>query len=285
MTDLTQWEEQEMIERAKNGDPEANYKMSFWALEQAAAEPAEERWNRLAAKCLVKAAKAGYEPARQRMNQLLTELEAREKSEPIPPAPAPAARQEEPAETAPPEEKGAARGRGLLGKTAELLPRKNAETEGGWSDEKWKKMQRLCIIACVVLAFLIVLMWTTGRSGRGEGEVEPQMPTAAAAESIASTPTPSPEPYPDELVRETILGAALAIYPEDGDYVKQATTARVSVTTGLNLRTGPASSYDQIVMMADGTELSIYAEKNGWVLVLYEGETYGWCSKDYLHMN
>ena len=73
MTDLTEQQEQEMIERAKAGDPEANYQMSLWALEQSMAEPDEERWNRLAAKCLVKAAEAGYEPAKEKMNELLAQ--------------------------------------------------------------------------------------------------------------------------------------------------------------------------------------------------------------------
>ena len=75
MQDLTEQQEQEMIRRAKAGDPEANYQMSLWALEQAIAEPEEERWNRLAAKCLVKAVDAGYEPAKEEDGQLTFDFE------------------------------------------------------------------------------------------------------------------------------------------------------------------------------------------------------------------
>lgn len=75
MTELTEREEQEMIERAKAGDPKANYDMSFWALDRAQEDPEDERWNRLAAKCLVRSAEAGYAPARERMQALLRQTE------------------------------------------------------------------------------------------------------------------------------------------------------------------------------------------------------------------
>ena len=296
MTNLTEREEQEMIERAKAGDPEANYKMSFWALEQAAAEPSEERWNRLAAKCLVKAAQAGYEPARKRMARLLKELDKRESAETEPKAVKEEALPAEPEPESVPDasdagiaDKGkelASRGKELLGKAAGLFSVSAAgHAAANWSEGKWKRMQVMCTIACVVLAFLIVLMCVTGKEKRKDPEEAPQMPTAVTAEPIAATPSPSPVPYPDEATRQAIEGAELAVYPEDGDYVSEATTATVNVTTGLNLRSGPAASYDQIVLMDDGAELSVYAEKNGWMLVLHNGDTYGWCSDDYLNMD
>lgn len=290
MTDLTEREEQEMIERAKAGDPEANYQMSFWALEQAAAEPSEERWNRLAAKCLVKAAQAGYEPARKRMEKLLKELEEREKGQELS---LPAEPVENPVKEAAPKDVTAPtafaeKGKGLLSRGRELLGKAAGPSSGagsGWTENKWKRMQLMCIIACIVLAFLIVLMWVTGRQDRDEREDAPAMPIAVTAEPMASTPSPSPAPYPDDTIRAAIEGAELSVYPENGDYVTQATTATVSVTSGLNLRTGPAASYDQIMLMDNGAQLSVYAEKNGWVLVFYNGDTYGWCSDDYLNMD
>jgi hypothetical protein len=78
---MTEKEEQEMIERAKAGDPKANYDMALWALEQAMAEPEEERWNQLAAKCLVKAAQAGYEPAKVQMAQFMEAVHAEQKAQ------------------------------------------------------------------------------------------------------------------------------------------------------------------------------------------------------------
>jgi len=69
---MTEQEEQVMIEKAKAGDPQANYQMCLWALEQAKAEPEEERWKRLAAKCLVQSAQAGYNPAQKKMEDLIS---------------------------------------------------------------------------------------------------------------------------------------------------------------------------------------------------------------------
>ena len=312
MTDLTRQEEREMIEKAKAGDPEANYQMSFWALEQAAAEPGEERWNKLAAKCLVKAAQAGYEPAKKHMAQLLRELEAQEPAEA---APVPA--QEEPLfrpvdvteEPAPPHEKkpaekkpagrraavAAAGGSGFaaLGKSitekasgfvSGLKDGSFGKSAAEMSEDKWKKIQLMCIIACVVLAFLIVLMLVTGKDSGAKKE-EVAMPTPAAAEPMEVTPSPSPLPYPDLAVKEAIEGAELDIFPEEGDFVSRETTATLTVNSGLNLRAGPASSYGQIVVMDPDAQVGVYAIKNGWALVLYEEDTWGWCSEDYLRMN
>ena len=316
MTDLTSQEEREMIEKAKAGDPEANYKMSFWALEQAAAEPGEERWNQLAAKCLVKAAQAGYEPAQKHMAQLLQALEEQEAGEQAS-GPKPELSVEEPTEEwvpasggKPAAEKtasrratpasGGAAGFAALGKSAaekgKSLVQKAKNVISGlkdgsfgrgaaeWPAEKWKKIQIMCVIACIVLAFLIVLMLVTGKD-TGKEAAEVAMPTPAAAEHVEVTPSPSPVPYPDEATKALIAAAELDIYPEDGDYVSKATTAVADVNSGLNLRSGPSSSYGQIVLMDADAKVEVYAVKNGWALVLYKGDTWGWCSDDYLTMN
>lgn len=69
---MTDFDEQKMIEQARAGDPKAKFEMSQWALEKSAADPGEERWKKVAAKCLVEAAQAGYEPAQQMVQQLMT---------------------------------------------------------------------------------------------------------------------------------------------------------------------------------------------------------------------
>lgn len=305
MKDLTELEEQQMIEKAKSGDPEANYKMSFWALEQAAAEPGEDRWNRLAAKCLVKAAEAGYAPARERMAKLLRELDEREQAAA---APVPKADMDpvgEPEEDLSPAQEYEAetgvsgsrvadlgrsavqKGKNLAAKAAGLfsglVAGKGGHGAGGWSGNKWKRMQLICIVACIVLAFLILLMIVSGRGNRKNAE-EIQMPEAATAEPVAVTPSPTPAPYPDEATIAAIESAALSIYPEEGDYVTSEMNATIDANSGLNLRTGPATSYDQIVFMDVGATLSVYAMNDGWALVCYEEDTYGWCSMEYLDM-
>jgi len=299
-----------MIRKAQAGDPEANYQMSFWALEQAAAEPEEERWNRLAAKCLVKAAEAGYPPARERMNRLLREMEDREKVAAAPVMPEPAPKEEtrkavpvqaEP-ETASSGGKmsalasgaadvgktAAAKGKALLDKAKGLFSGNGQDAAGGHAaDEdadtaKWKKMQLMCTIACVVLLFLIVLMILTGREDRASRKEQEQMPAAAMAELQETAPSPTPEPYPTEEIRAAIEGALLDIFPAEEDYVHQPTTAVIDSGMGLRLRMGPATSYDQVVMMDEDAEVPVYAIRDDWAFVVYNDESYGWCSTEYL---
>lgn len=309
MREYTEREEQEMIRKAQAGDPEANYQMSFWALEQAAAEPEESRWNRLAAKCLVRAAEAGYQPAQERMARLLREMEDREVPRPVTepePETVPetsvkrySTGREAPAETNPAggkitaltsgaAEAGntiAAKGKALMEKAAGLFSSASGHAADEESDTaKWKKMQLVCTIACVVLVFLIVLMISTGREERASRKEQAQVPAATTAEPLAATPSPSPEPYPTEEIRAGIEGALLDIFPAEEDYVKEPTTAVISSSVGLRLRMGPATSYDQVVMMDDGAEIPVYAIRDDWAFVLYNGESYGWCSLEYLNM-
>lgn len=80
MTDM----EQQMIEQAKAGDPKAQYEMSLWARQMSILEPDQERWSRLAAKCLVDAAQAGYEPAQIMVQRLMSGEGVEETAEPEP---------------------------------------------------------------------------------------------------------------------------------------------------------------------------------------------------------
>lgn len=310
MREYTEREEQEMIQKAREGDPEANYQMSFWALEQAAAEPEEDRWNRLAAKCLVRAAEAGYPPAQERMTRLLREMEAREKAAAAPTPVSGAEREEETRKFVPVQEEPeaasaggkisalasgaaeagktvAAKGKDLLNKVRGLFSG-SGEGDGGHAADgtddtaKWKKMQLMCTIACVVLVFLIVLMIITGREDRASRKEQAQVPTAATAEPVEMTPSPSPEPYPTEEIRAAIEGALLDIFPAEEDYVSQPTTAVVDSGIGLRLRMGPATSYDQVVMMDEDAEVPVYAIRDDWAFVVYNDESYGWCSTEYL---
>ena len=320
MLDLTEQQEQEMIRLAKAGDPEANYQMSLWALDQAIAEPEEERWNRLAAKCLVKAAEAGYEPAKEKMSELLlTTADAEEAvaAEAPPADDAPSAEYEPRTETAAPAApaaetaaparislgdigdklKGffaaaAAKVKGLFAKSGESAS-DGAASEGGkkagflnfaqWDDAKWKKMQLICIIICVVLVLLIVILLLTGknRNKSAEDDVVPT-PVAEQVDTPAPSPTPEPAPYPSDAIKQEIASASLDTFPEDADYVTEAQTVTVSTSgSGLNLRRAPGQSAGIVGSMPNGTTTDVYAFKNGWALVKYDN-TWGWCSKDYL---
>ncbi len=52
-------------------------------------------------------------------------------------------------------------------------------------------------------------------------------------------------------------------------------------SSSLKLRSGPGTSYNRLADLPKGTKLPLYANKNGWALVNYNG-TWGWCSYDYL---
>ena len=84
---MTDMEEERMIEQAKAGDPKAQFEMSQWARQMSILEPNEERWNRLAAKCLVDAAQAGYEPAKRMVQDLISGTQS-DSDAPAPEAPA-----------------------------------------------------------------------------------------------------------------------------------------------------------------------------------------------------
>ncbi len=313
MIDLTEQQEQEMIEKAKAGDPEANYRMSLWALEQAMAEPEEERWNRLAAKCLVKAAEAGYAPAKEKMDELLAQTQPVPRHEPAPapsdrgaaePAeePAPAPHRPDADASAPAGTASAASAFSALGAKAKNAFAKlgakgrTARTESAdgkktglfdfsrWDDAKWKRMQVICIVICVVLAILILVMVITGRSKKDDAANEEVIipPANVATTPVPSTSTPVPAAYPDDAVKAEIAAADLTVFPEDADYVTEATTRTVSTNGGpLNLRKGTNADAEWISSLSSGTTVDVYAFRNGWALVK-TGGTWGWCSNDYL---
>ena len=337
MIDWTEQEEQEMIARAKAGDPRANYELSLWALERSEEEPDEIRWNRLAAKCLVKAAQAGYGPAQERMADLLAKNAAAAKTtapEPEPdaaeepPAPVPisgarrAARQaatarqaaaEKPRQTttarrpAPravsPEdeyedeyEEPDEEGMEDYDPDEEARPRRRQKVSkaagrrslpfSSWGEAQWRKMELICIGVCAVLIIAIIIMFVTGRRDRRVQQGDPTVPQAG--EVTEATPEPELEPYPDDTVKAAIQNSDIEVQPADLDYVKSATTATVTVGVGnktLRLRTGPNTNYRSITEMPNGSTVDVFAKKDDWVLVLYQGDDgplYGWCSSSYL---
>ena len=318
MLDLTEQQEQEMIRLAKAGDPEANYQMSLWALDQAIAEPDEERWNRLAAKCLVKAAEAGYEPAKEKMSELLQQTaeapdeqpaaapytaESAPRTEAAPAAAVPAAA----TESAPAAKntagniadkvKGffavaAAKVKGLFAKSGDAGTGKAASDSGkkpgflnfnDWDDAKWKKMQRICVIICIVLVLLIILLLITGkhRKNSAADDVLPT-PVAEVVDTPAPTTTPVPAAYPSETVKQEIAAASLDVFPEEADFVTEAQTVTVSTSgSNLNMRRSPSQSGGLVGSIPNNTSTDVYAFKNGWALIKYDN-TWGWCSKEYL---
>lgn len=322
MREWTEQEEQEMIERAKAGDPEANYELSLWALRRGEEEPEESRWNRLAAKCLVKAAQAGYGPAKERMDSLLKQSAAQKaamRQEEIDKPPAPvklsearqsAARQSARQSTArrpaarrepDPEDDYSPSAWDDEEEEDDTPIRGFGRTSGGgsifsffsrWTESQWRTMEMVCVGICVVLLAAILVMVFTGKRSDNT-QPGASVPPAGDAQVAETAPTAEPEPYPDDETRTAIMAADLQVFPMDENYESVPTTGTVSVTsTSLRLRKGPNTSYEQTELsdgskaeMANGTVVDVYARKDGFALVGYNdnGATvYGWCSADYL---
>jgi len=177
-----------------------------------------------------------------------------------------------------------------------------------WDDAKWKKMQIACVIVCVVLAILIAILIISGnrhKSTPAADEGTTQIPAAVVADTtepngangnaanpadgadadgdteVTAAPTAAEtSSYPDQEVRDEIQAAALDVYPEDGDYVEEAKTATVSVSS-LNMRSGPGTNYNIVGAVFANARVDVYANKNGWALIK-NGDVWGWCSYDYL---
>lgn len=302
MREWTEQEEQEMIERAKAGDPEANYELSLWALRRSEEEPEESRWNRLAAKCLVKAAQAGYGPAKERMDSLLkqsaAQKEASLKQEEIDEPPAPvklsearqaAARQRARQSTArrPASESRARRGEDPengYGPSAwdgddedeyedDAPARGSGRKFGGgplsffsqWTESQWRTMELVCVAICVVLLAAILVMVFTGRNNESSPSGT-SVPPPSEAETAETEPTPEPEQYPDDDTRAAIMAADLQVFPMDENYEAVPTTGTVSVNgTSLRLRKGPNTSYEQ-TELSDGSKAEM---SNGTVVDVY----------------
>ncbi len=355
MREWTEQEEQEMIELAKQGDPRANYELSLWALRRGEEEPGETRWNRLAAKCLVKAAQAGYPPAQDRMAELLHQSQGAKAAQPAPePGPGPEPAQpvhREPVRLSDARAAAARRGQSpapesTARRPARIVPGPLDEEEepedygdeddyprrrrvkqrrppeddrydrddggqdaapaggpgAGWGERQWRRVEIICVAVCAVLLVAIAVMIITSRSGSA-GQTGAAIPAAGAAnltgdaDSAGTTgddaggagdDASAQEEYPSAETIADIQAADLEMFPAESEYVNVPTTATVKVDSqSLRLRKGPSTTYTPpICSMEDGTVVSIFANKENWSLVLYEGgeegPVYGWCSSEYL---
>ncbi len=52
-------------------------------------------------------------------------------------------------------------------------------------------------------------------------------------------------------------------------------------TGGVNLRSGPGTSYDKVTTVSLGTEVQAAAKQDGWTFVAVDGK-FGWINSDYL---
>ena len=157
-----------------------------------------------------------------------------------------------------------------------------------WGDAQWRRLEFICVGICVALLIAIAVMLLTGRRGGSESGTTPTVPPAGEAAPAAATDVPmtTVEQFPDTATRAAIQAADLDIPPAEEDYRDGPTTATVSVNSvSLRLRKGPNTSYSEITSMPDGSKVEVFADKNDWSLVRFQGEEspiYGWCSSSYL---
>jgi len=56
----------------------------------------------------------------------------------------------------------------------------------------------------------------------------------------------------------------------------------VNAQNGLNIRSGPGTTYDVVASAPNGAKVPILSEENGWYKIVYKGDLQGYVSKDYV---
>ena len=59
----------------------------------------------------------------------------------------------------------------------------------------------------------------------------------------------------------------------------------VNAAGGLNIRSGPGTSYEKVASAQNGAEVTILGEENGWYQIRYNNTDTGYVSKDYVSVN
>lgn len=56
----------------------------------------------------------------------------------------------------------------------------------------------------------------------------------------------------------------------------------INADKGLNIRSGPGTSYDKVASATNGARVTVLGEENGWYKIVYSGNKTGYVSKDYI---
>lgn len=56
----------------------------------------------------------------------------------------------------------------------------------------------------------------------------------------------------------------------------------INAEKGLNIRSGPGTSYDKVASATNGARITVLGEENGWYKIIYSGNKTGYVSKDYI---
>ena len=307
---------EELMQEAKNGNMIAQYDLAEQygkRLKEAERDEEIKEYSRQAVYWLKQSARRGYGPAVEAVRELNIKIGDTEQmlNEAAAQAKPAAAEVQKPA-------------RKLSGDTRVMQPI-GSEDEGS-SDrrslqearQKADSVSRTNLLLLILLGislllniFLVVFLYRTIRGSEGKTTPKPSDTTAVSAEpaentaalaspsmipttkpaatEVPATPEPTAEPTP-EPGRKGWLDLSkypdLEVVPgEDSiydDYVYYA----VTVSSALNMRSGPGTSYKQIGSIPDATKVGAVAKSDGgkWYLVYYDGK-FGWVSSGYLTTN
>jgi cell division septation protein DedD len=306
---------EELMLEAKNGNMIAQYDLAEQygkRLKEAERDEEIKEYSRQAVYWLKQSARQGYSPAVEAVRELNIKIDP----EPIP---------NETADQVKPAAAEAQKpGRKLSGDTRVMQP--IGSEEDGSSDrrslqearQKADSVSRTNLLLMILLGislllniFLVVFLYRTIRGNEEKPAPKPSDTTAVSAEpadhtaaSASPSMTPSatpaateapatPEPTAEPTQEPGRKGwLDLSKYPdlevvpgEDSiydDYVYYA----VTVSSALNMRSGPGTSYKQIGSIPDATKVGAVAKSDGgkWYLVYYDGK-FGWVSSGYLTTN
>ncbi len=308
---------EELMLEAKNGNMVAQYDLAEQygkRLKEAERDEEIREYSRQAVYWLKQSAKQGYGPAVEAVRELNIQIGDTEQllneavDQPKPAAAAP----QKPAKKL----SGDTRVMHPIGSEDEGTPDHRALQE---TRQKADSLSRTNLILVILLGvslllniFLVAFLFRTLRNSESkpapkpsatavvsaeptEGTAAPASPSASPSATPALTPAPVSTPAPS--VEPTLEPGRkgwldLSKYPdlevvpgEDSiydDYVYYA----VTVSSALNMRSGPGTSYKQIGSIPDATKVGAVAKSEGgkWYLVYYDGK-FGWVSSGYLTTN
>ena len=307
---------EELMQEAKNGNMIAQYDLAEQygkRLKEAERDEEIKEYSRQAVYWLKQSARQGYGPAVEAVKELNIKIGDTEQmlNEAAAQAKPAAAEVQKPA-------------RKLSGDTRVMQP--IGSEEEGSSDrrslqearQKADSVSRTNLLLVILLGislllniFQVVFLYRTIRGSEGKPAPKPSDTTAVSAEPAENTAAPAspsmiptstpaateapatPEPTAEPTLEPGRKGwLDLSKYPdlevvpgEDSiydDYVYYA----VTVSSALNMRSGPGTSYKQIGSIPDATKVGAVAKSDGgkWYLVYYDGK-FGWVSSGYLTTN
>lgn len=120
-----------------------------------------------------------------------------------------------------------------------------------------------CLLVAAAVTGLVFLIRNKGTSGRSDTEPGQESQTAPT-QTQPSEPSENTEPDTDT---------------EDPTQEEPRPTIRT--TTRVKFRTEPNTDCEVITVLAEGTQMEMLGEENGWAFVEYEGRT-GYVSGDYI---